>query len=197
MVGVDAVARLGPCAMRRRLILRAPRCSGDDGPSTSSGAGGGADSEGKKTKGVSEADLEAFMAEMEARELGSSGPGRDGSPRRGQGQSGKVIREVDEDPVDAFLDSAKERAEATSQAVAESGRSVLQSLNKFLVFDFFFIVFALVWLITGVLADKAFGWSGPAELWFSLWTPVFQPAIGILMLGSIVTGTVDNILDKD
>ena len=178
------------------------------GPSTPEGEGGeegGGEGVGEGASKVSEADLAAFMAEMEARERGAgandAAPGAGGAgagpPRGGASKAAPRIRQVDDDPVDTFLDVAKERAEATSQAVAESGRKVLQSLNKVLVADFFFIVFALVWLITGVLADKAFGWSGPAELWFSLWTPVFQPAIGILMLGSIVTGTVDNILDKD
>jgi hypothetical protein len=57
-----------------------------------------------------------------------------------------------------------------------------------LIGDFFFILFALVWFGVGVGLQIGQVTTGPLDLWYLLWQPVFQPALGVLMLGALVSG---------
>ncbi|NJL00803.1 MAG: hypothetical protein HC838_15230 [Spirulinaceae cyanobacterium RM2_2_10] len=62
-------------------------------------------------------------------------------------------------------------------------------LNRLLVADVFVVLFAFVWFAIALLGratDLPLGW----ELWYSLWEPVFTPAIGILMAGAILSGVI-------
>ena len=63
-------------------------------------------------------------------------------------------------------------------------------LNRLLVADVFFVLFAFFWFVIALVghsADIPLGW----ELWLRLWTPVFNPALGILFLGAFVSWLVD------
>ena len=64
---------------------------------------------------------------------------------------------------------------------------LLNWLNIFLVVDSFLVLFSFLWLVAAVLGRSA-GIPLGIELWFQLWEPVFTPAIGILMLGALVSG---------
>ena len=58
-------------------------------------------------------------------------------------------------------------------------------LDKLLIADFVFILFALAWLVAGVAQNATAGDSFLFESWFKLWKPVFQPALGVFMLAAI------------
>jgi hypothetical protein len=65
----------------------------------------------------------------------------------------------------------------------------LQDLvEKALIADFFFIVFILLWFVAGLGETVALRSSVLLDLWYPLWPSVFQPALGVLMLGAIVSG---------
>lgn len=60
-------------------------------------------------------------------------------------------------------------------------------LNLALVADFFLVLFAFFWLgiaVAGHVLHLPLG----IDLWYKLWQPVFTPAIGILMAGSLISG---------
>eukprot|EP00889_Picochlorum_renovo_P001108 jgi/Picre1/28138/NNA_003544.t1 len=63
-------------------------------------------------------------------------------------------------------------------------------IDKALIADFFFILFALAWLGVGVGVKSSSGNTGILDAWLGLWQWVFQPAIGVLMLGAIVSGFI-------
>jgi len=63
----------------------------------------------------------------------------------------------------------------------------LRWLNLALVADFFLVLFAFFWLIIAV-AGHALHLPLGIDLWYKLWQPVFTPAIGILMAGTIISG---------
>jgi hypothetical protein len=65
-------------------------------------------------------------------------------------------------------------------------------LNRLLVFDVFLVLFSFAWLVIAVIGEMMevpLGW----KLWTGLWQPVFTPAIGILMLGAILSGVINQI----
>lgn len=64
---------------------------------------------------------------------------------------------------------------------------LLKWLNLALVADFFLVLFSFFWLVIAVIGHSAKIPLG-LELWYKLWQPVFTPAIGILMAGSVISG---------
>lgn len=63
----------------------------------------------------------------------------------------------------------------------------LNWLNWALVADFFLVLFSFFWLAIAVVGRVA-GVPLGLDFWYKLWQPVFTPAIGILMTGTIVSG---------
>ncbi len=65
-------------------------------------------------------------------------------------------------------------------------------INSALVADFFIVLFAFFWLAIAVIGH-ALKLPLGLDLWYKLWTPVFTPAIGILMAGTIISGVAGKI----
>lgn len=78
-----------------------------------------------------------------------------------------------------------------------SGSSFKELVDKALIADFFFILFALGWLGAGVGLKSATGVTGLLDAWLALWQWVFQPAIGVLMLGALVSGGIGWLREKN
>jgi hypothetical protein len=65
-------------------------------------------------------------------------------------------------------------------------------LDRLLVADVFVVLFAFFWFAIALIGRSSgvnLGW----DLWYSLWEPVFTPAIGILMLGAIASWVIKKI----
>jgi hypothetical protein len=71
----------------------------------------------------------------------------------------------------------------------------IQILNNILTFNVFFVILAFIWFaiaVVGKYTDLPLG----MDLWQSLWMPVFQPAIGALMGGAILSGIIGYVKRK-
>jgi hypothetical protein len=71
----------------------------------------------------------------------------------------------------------------------------IQILNNILTFNVFFVILAFIWFaiaVVGKYTDLPLG----MDLWQSLWMPVFQPAIGALMGGAILSGIIGYVNRK-
>jgi len=60
-------------------------------------------------------------------------------------------------------------------------------LNTFLVADLFLVLGGFVWFVLAIVASYA-GIPMVYRWWVQLWFPLFQPALGILMAGALVSG---------
>ena len=59
--------------------------------------------------------------------------------------------------------------------------------------DFFFILLILGWFLLG-LGEKATVQSSKLlDAWYPLWQWVFQPALGVLMLGALASGVASQL----
>ncbi len=63
----------------------------------------------------------------------------------------------------------------------------LNLLNLILVADVFLVFLGFAWFAIAAIG-KASGINLGFDLWHQLWQPVFNPAIGILMAGALVSG---------
>ncbi len=62
-------------------------------------------------------------------------------------------------------------------------------LNTALTINLFFVLFSFFWFASALVGQAAHINLG-FDLWYSLWEPLFMPAIGILMAGAIISGII-------
>lgn len=74
--------------------------------------------------------------------------------------------------------------------------SLKQTVDKVLIADFFFICVALAWLAAGVAEKGSLNSTRLLDSWYPLWTLLFQPALGVLMLGALVSGAAGWLRNK-
>ncbi|NES99696.1 MAG: hypothetical protein F6K62_00120 [Sphaerospermopsis sp. SIO1G2] len=72
---------------------------------------------------------------------------------------------------------------------------ILNWINTILVIDFFLVILGFGWFAVGVVGNAS-GINLGLDLWHKLWQPLFNPAIGILMAGALVSGTSSWISKK-
>jgi hypothetical protein len=67
------------------------------------------------------------------------------------------------------------------------GEKIIFWINKFLLVDVLVVFAFFVWFVVANMAELWHIHLG-LKLWQSLWMPVIQPAIGLVMLGAIAIG---------
>uniref|UniRef100_A0A7S1TMC3 Uncharacterized protein n=1 Tax=Erythrolobus australicus TaxID=1077150 RepID=A0A7S1TMC3_9RHOD len=79
---------------------------------------------------------------------------------------------------------SRRAAKAASTTDSKAGFDGGALLQKILIADFFLVLGFLAWLAVAVVSGNDDWYSQ----WYSLWEPFIQPALGVLMLGTIVSG---------
>lgn len=103
-----------------------------------------------------------------------------------------------------MLRADMEALRARRQASGDDGpekRTALRAAQDFvggvLLWDFFLVVGLLVWLLVALVPHFASQNDVLLDPWLGLWSPFIQPVMGVLMLGTIVQGTISFIADND
>ena len=68
-------------------------------------------------------------------------------------------------------------------------------LNRILIADVFLIFAGFLWFAIAVIG-RTVNLPLGFDLWYRLWQPVFNPAIGILFLGAFITWLLNKISSK-
>lgn len=68
-------------------------------------------------------------------------------------------------------------------------------LNTALMINLFFVLLSFGWFVVALLGNATHVNLG-FDLWYSLWDPVFMPALSILMAGAIASGVVSWVSRK-
>lgn len=63
--------------------------------------------------------------------------------------------------------------------------------------DFFVVCFFLVWLVVALVPHYASHNEVLLDAWLSMWGVVIQPLLGVLMAGTIVSGTLSYVQSKE
>jgi hypothetical protein len=71
----------------------------------------------------------------------------------------------------------------------------LNWLNIILVADVFLVLLGFGWFAIAVIGDAS-GINLGLDVWHKLWQPLFNPAIGILMAGAILSGIISWVSKK-
>ena len=68
-------------------------------------------------------------------------------------------------------------------------------LDRFLIADVFLVIFGFLWFAIA-LVGKSMGIPLGWATWYKLWQPVFNPAIGILFMGALVSWLIKKFNEK-
>ena len=73
----------------------------------------------------------------------------------------------------------------------------MHAYQQVLIADFFLVLAVLAWLAAGAMQAALSGGSSPLlDAWYPLWPMVWQPAIGLLMAGALVSGGLGWIAEQ-
>lgn len=75
--------------------------------------------------------------------------------------------------------------------------SLKSAISAILLWDFFLVLGLLGWLGVALVPHFASKNDVLLDPWLALWQPFIQPVLGVLMLGTIVQGTISYINSKD
>lgn len=79
---------------------------------------------------------------------------------------------------------------AAPAAAASPLAGVKTVVDTLLIWNFFLIVALLAWLVVALVPHFAAKNDVLLDPWLGLWGPFIQPVLGVLMLGTIVQGTI-------
>lgn len=110
---------------------------------------------------------------------------------------------MDEDVLRLTAQRRREKAAAAAERGAVAGeepasRGWERQLNTFMIADFALVVLFLLLLVAAVAEQAASKDESHvlADLFFKLWPVLIQPALGLLMAGSLLSGATQFAKDK-
>ena len=68
-------------------------------------------------------------------------------------------------------------------------------LDRFLIADVFLVIIGFFWFVIA-LVGRSIGIPLGWDIWYNLWQPVFNPAIGILFAGAFLSWLFKKINEK-
>lgn len=68
-------------------------------------------------------------------------------------------------------------------------------IERLLIADVFLIFFGFAWFAIAVIGESLNIPLG-FDIWYQLWQPLFNPAIGILFLGAFTTWAINKVSEK-
>ena len=87
-------------------------------------------------------------------------------------------------------------ASGDASALAQEAPAWERTMNSILIADFFVVVAFGLLLVAGVVEQSSNKTTHIADVFFKIWPILVQPALGILMAGSLASGALGFARDK-
>lgn len=91
------------------------------------------------------------------------------------------------------LKAAKGSNSSTANTEKSGVEKMKDLVSTILLVDFFLVVFLLAWLVVALVPHFVSKNDTLLDPWLILWQPFIQPVLGVLMLGTIVQGTISYV----
>ncbi|GAB0496707.1 hypothetical protein MMPV_008022 [Pyropia vietnamensis] len=213
--GVVCKARPPPAGGRAKRAAgagrkrRASDSGGSGGGGGGGGGGGSSSSRGRSSPTPGPGTVEGASASAAPRAAGEASTGQQ-APRPTPPPLVRAMAATQGESVEATLErdlagfrSRQRRREGKddSEDDAPVRASTLERMGKavttLLVVDFFVVCFFLVWLVVALVPHFTSHNEVLLDAWLSMWGVVIQPLLGVLMAGTIVSGTLSYVQSKE
>lgn len=90
----------------------------------------------------------------------------------------------------------KQKGSPEAEGKKNSISPLKKAIESILLWDFFLVLALLAWLGVALVPHFVSKNDFLLDPWLALWQPFIQPVLGVLMLGTIVQGTLSYISKK-
>lgn len=120
------------------------------------------------------------------------------SSKRGQKRAGKrttpgksasELADLGAD-IERFRRAENRQPETAGESIASGAKNIISTIISI---DFFVVIAFMLWFIAGVVSSYGFSNTFLLDQFNDKWTPVVQPALGVLMGGTIAGGVVSKL----
>ena len=117
---------------------------------------------------------------------------RRGAGRQKRTTPGKTASELADlgADIERFRRAENRQPETAGESMASGAKNVISTIISI---DFFVVIAFMLWFIAGVVSSYGFSNTFLLDQFNDKWTPVVQPALGVLMGGTIAGGVVSKL----
>lgn len=120
-------------------------------------------------------------------------PGERGQARAGKrttpGKTASELADLGAD-IERFRRAENRQPETAGESIASGAKDIISTIISI---DFFVVIAFMLWFIAGVVSSYGFSNTFLLDQFNDKWTPVVQPALGVLMGGTIAGGVVSKL----
>ena len=131
---------------------------------------------------VDEFDIDSMPARNER---GQKRAGRRTTP----GKTASELADLGAD-IERFRRAENRQPETAGESIASGAKNIISTIISI---DFFVVIAFMLWFIAGVVSSYGFSNTFLLDQFNDKWTPVVQPALGVLMGGTIAGGVVSKL----
>lgn len=92
--------------------------------------------------------------------------------------------------IERFRRAENRQPETAGESIASGAKNIISTIISI---DFFVVIAFMLWFIAGVVSSYGFSNTFLLDQFNDKWTPVVQPALGVLMGGTIAGGVVSKL----
>lgn len=112
-----------------------------------------------------------------------------GGKRTTPGKSASELADLGAD-IERFRRAENRQPETAGESIASGAKNIISTIISI---DFFVVIAFMLWFIAGVVSSYGFSNTFLLDQFNDKWTPVVQPALGVLMGGTIAGGVVSKL----
>ncbi|CAN0020506.1 unnamed protein product [Ectocarpus fasciculatus] len=138
---------------------------------------------GQGAPAADEFDLDSMPAP------GERGQARRPGKRTTPGKTASELADLGAD-IERFRRAENRQPETAGESIASGAKDIISTIISI---DFFVVIAFMLWFIAGVVSSYGFSNTFLLDQFNDKWTPVVQPALGVLMGGTIAGGVVSKL----
>lgn len=120
---------------------------------------------------------------------GERGQARRAGKRTTPGKTASELADLGAD-IERFRRAENRQPETVGESIASGAKDIISTIISI---DFFVVIAFMLWFIAGVVSSYGFSNTFLLDQFNDKWTPVVQPALGVLMGGTIAGGVVSKL----
>ncbi|CAM9538389.1 unnamed protein product [Ectocarpus sp. 8 AP-2014] len=120
---------------------------------------------------------------------GERGQARRAGKRTTPGKTASELADLGAD-IERFRRAENRQPETAGESIASGAKDIISTIISI---DFFVVIAFMLWFIAGVVSSYGFSNTFLLDQFNDKWTPVVQPALGVLMGGTIAGGVVSKL----
>lgn len=175
--------------MNEKLAEVAAAASGAAGDAASAVGGAAKSAIGAAMSALGQGPPVVDGFDMDSMPASSERGQKRGRRRTTPGKTASELADLGAD-IERFRRAENRQPETAGESIAAGAKNIISTIISI---DFFVVIAFMLWFIAGVVSSYGFSNTFLLDQFNDKWTPVVQPALGVLMGGTIAGGVVSKL----